>query len=613
VICTRFYVVIVLVLLLFSSCAVVRTYNAHDFGLKPQNGYNNSPHISKAIHQISLSIRKNQKTILNFEPGIYEFTMEGAVVRSYYISNHDQINPKTIGFDVENIENFTINGNGASFIFHGSMLPIAVTNCKDIELKNFAVDFVNPHIAQVKILENDTTNKMIIYEPADWVKYRIDSNRLVVYGDHWEHTPVRGIGFEEKTRRIIFNTGDIALGTKNIAEIEPGVIKAPWDDPKLIPGSVVAMRGSGRPAPGIFLEKCVDTRLKNITVHYAEGMGLLAQNCDHVLLDGFKVALKGNDDPRYYTTQADATHFSGCKGLIEIKNGLFENMMDDAINVHGTYLKIMEKLNNRTVKARYMHHQSWGFEWGYPGDTVQFLRASTLDNIGLPNCIYTIQPLDTQTFFGVREFEIIFTDTLDPVIRKEGNFGIENLSWTPHVIFSHNIIRNNRARGALFSTPRKTLVENNVFDHTSGSAILLCGDCNGWYETGACRDVVIRNNQFIHALTSMYQFTNAIISIYPEIPDMQHQRGFFHGAAGLGVQILNNYFEISDKPIVYAKSLSDLIFSGNKVVLSGTYKPFHWNQKSFLLEKVGNFSFENNDFDVSFSQEKDVLWMKTVD
>ena len=60
--------------------------------------------------------------------------------------------------------------------------------------------------------------------------------------------------------------------------------------------------------------------------------------------------------------------------------------------------------------------------------------------------------------------------------------------------FAGNTVRNNRARGALFSTPRRTVVEDNLFDHTSGTAILLCGDCNGWYETGACRDVLIRRN-----------------------------------------------------------------------------------------------------------------------
>lgn len=107
------------------------------------------------------------------------------------------------------------------------------------------------------------------------------------------------------------------------------------------------------------------------------------------------------------------------------------------------------------------------------------------------------------------------------------SFGIENLTWTPEVYFADNTIRNNRARGSLFSTPKKTVVENNLFDHTSGTAILLCGDCNGWYETGACRDVVIRKNRFINSLTNMFQFTNAVISIYPEIPDLDHQVAYF--------------------------------------------------------------------------------------
>lgn len=61
-------------------------------------------------------------------------------------------------------------------------------------------------------------------------------------------------------------------------------------------------------------------------------MGLLAQLCENITLDRFNVCLKGPNDPRYFTTQADATHFSGCKGAIISKNGLYEGMMDDAIN-----------------------------------------------------------------------------------------------------------------------------------------------------------------------------------------------------------------------------------------------------------------------------------------
>ena len=134
-------------------------------------------------------------------------------------------------------------------------------------------------------------------------------------------------------------------------------------------------------------------------------------------------------------------------------------------------------------------------------------------------------------------------------ISEDGKYGIENLTWTPEVVFSNNIIRNNRARGALFSTPKKVICEDNTFDHTHGTAILLCGDCNGWYETGACKEVIIRNNKFINSLTAQYQFTNAIISIYPEIPNLEEQEKFFHS----GIVIEGNTFETFDRPPTLCK------------------------------------------------------------
>ena len=55
-----------------------------------------------------------------------------------------------------------------------------------------------------------------------------------------------------------------------------------------------------------------DVTVKNVQIHYAEGMGILAQLCTDIRLDGSGICLRGKDDPRYFTTQADATHFSGC-------------------------------------------------------------------------------------------------------------------------------------------------------------------------------------------------------------------------------------------------------------------------------------------------------------
>lgn len=62
------------------------------------------------------------------------------------------------------------------------------------------------------------------------------------------------------------------------------------------------------------------------------------------------------------------------------------------------------------------------------------------------------------------------------------------------------------------------MIENNVFE-SSGSAILIAGDANYWYESGAVKDVLIKGNDFRYpCMSSMYQFCEAIISIEPEIP-----------------------------------------------------------------------------------------------
>ena len=95
---------------------------------------------------------------------------------------------------------------------------------------------------------------------------------------------------------------------------------------------------------------------------------------------------------------------------------------------------------------------------------------------------------------------------------------LENLTWAPDVSIRNNFFGSCRARGVLVTTPGKVVIENNIFE-SSGSAILISGDANGWYESGAVKDVMIRNNTFNEAcLTSMFQFCEAIISIYPEIP-----------------------------------------------------------------------------------------------
>ena len=570
-------------------CAQERVYDISQFGLKANSKKNASPVVRKAIAKIKAECRDGEKVILRFPAGRYNFHEAGSTVREYYISNHDQDNPKKVGIALEDMKNLTIDGQGSEFVFYGRMIPVSLLRSENCVLKNFSIDFEQPHIAQVQVVENDP-EKGITFEPAPWVDYRISKDSVFEgLGEGWVMRYSWGIAFDGKTKHVVYNTSDIGCPTKGAFEVAPRRICSPkWKDARLVPGTVVAMRGWGRPTPGIFMSHDVNTSLLDVKVHYAEGMGLLAQLCEDITLDGFGVCLKGNNDPRYFTTQADATHFSGCKGKIVSKNGLYEGMMDDAINVHGTYLKVIKRVDDHTLIGRYMHDQSWGFEWGRPGDDVQFVRSETMELIGEQNQSTAIRPYDKGEIRGAREFSITFKEAIDPAINEKSGFGIENLTWTPEVLFAGNTIRNNRARGTLFSTPKKTVVEDNLFDHTSGTAILLCGDCNGWFETGACRDVTIRRNRFINALTNMFQFTNAVISIYPEIPNLKDQQKYFHGGKDGGIVIEDNEFDTFDAPILYAKSVDGLIFRNNVIKTNTEFKPFHWNKDRFLLERVTN-------------------------
>ena len=587
-----FIVVFMFSLSLEAKKVVIDVSDAPYFFLSDENRKDNASRLNEILAMIKSSVDEDDEVVVKFKKARYDFYPNDVMQREYYVSNHDQGQPKVLGICLEQWDNLTLDGKGSEFVFHGQMLPIAIVNSSNVTLKNFSIDFENPHIAQVEVINNDE-NEGITFRVEPWVNYRINEDGVFeTYGDGWRYQQYTGIAFEKESRHIVYQTSDLWIDTKQVQEVGDRLLHAPnWKDKRLKPGTIVAMRTWNRPAPGIFLCHSNDTYIDNVTVHYAEGMGLLAQRCCDIRLNRFNVCLKEND-VRYFTTQADATHFSQCKGMIRSEHGIYEGMMDDAINVHGIYLKVKERRDDNTLICSYEHNQAWGFAWGDTGDSVCFVKSKTMEMLKDINIIKEIKPYDKETVKGAKSFIITFEDELPKEINADTSFGIENLSWTPEVIFSHNIVRNNRARGALFSSPLRTVCEDNLFDHTSGTAILLCGDCNGWYESGAVRDLLIKNNTFVNALTNMFQFTNAVISIYPEIPDLENQVSYFHGGKKDAVVIEKNHFITFDKPLLYAKSVDGLIFRKNKVTINSDYEPFHWNQQEILLEKSINIELQ---------------------
>ena len=248
-----------IVAFLLGSCSNEKVVNMREYGIVPDTEENLSAKMQEALTVIKQETEGKNVTLV-FEKGRYNFHTEGAAQKEYYISNHDQPNPKPVGLALEGWTNLTVDGGGADFVFYGRMLPMSLVGSQNTVLKNFSIDFAEPHISQIEIVECGDNGMTFRIEP--WVKARVGENtHFECYGEGWVNYPQTGIAFDGKTRHVVYKTSDLWGPTNDTQQLNDSTFYAPhWKDARLVPGTKVAMRTYDRPAPGIFLAENKDTR-----------------------------------------------------------------------------------------------------------------------------------------------------------------------------------------------------------------------------------------------------------------------------------------------------------------------------------------------------------------
>lgn len=518
-------------------------------------------------------------TSINIPKGVYHFYPETAPEQKLYISNHDQQPTHRIGIPLQGLRQVSIKGNGSTFVFHGRMLPFLLKDCAGVSISDLHIAVDSPLAREGRIVKIDEQGGVTMQFPKTPV-WSVKAGKFTLSGKGWELSPNHALGFRPDGAMLAHGLWGDMMWHFPAEQVSEDCVRfntgAKAQQYKLSVGDTLVLRNAWRPHPGMLLYRAEDTTLHNVVFHDSLGMALIAQRSKNIHINGGGCLRAPG---RMHTTAADATHFSNCAGLILVENATYEGMMDDAINVHATCPAIVEVLSPTTILARYMHGQAYGFEIAAPGEKLRFIRGKTLEN--------------TEESCEVEEVQVISPKHILLKLKQplpkgigEGD-AIENADWHPQVIFRNNTVRHNRARGALFTTPRPVLVEGNHFDHSSGSAILLAGDAQGWYESGRCLNVSIRNNTFEHNLTALYQFTHAIISICPEVrkPDEQHMR--YHQ----NVRIEDNTFITHRVPLLYAISAADVSFRNNTITYTDRY-PAAKNTTPFILQHCENMQLE---------------------
>jgi hypothetical protein len=151
----------------------------------------------------------------------------------------------------------------------------------------------------------------------------------------------------------------------------------------------------------------------------------------------------------------------------------------------------------------------------------------------------------------------------------------------------NNIIRENRARSVLVTTKGKVLIENNLFA-SQMHGILIEGDNNNWYESGAVQDITIRNNVFENIGYGLNKRYPLLAS--PMLNETQHMgEGQYHR----NINFTGNTVKSFNGLLVNARSVKGLNISGNKMEFNTDYPPAD-EGAAIMLEYCDDVTIENN-------------------
>jgi hypothetical protein len=539
-----------------------------------------------AVQRALEACRKIDHPVLVFPRGRYDFWPHGCTEKDFFESNTTVNNPKRLGIYIENLTGLTVEGGESTFVFHDRMQPFTVDHSADVTIRNCSIDWDIPLTAEAAVAAA-TEGYLDLRIDDRQFPYLLEGGKLVFVGEGWKSRWGDAMEFDGQTLRVVPGTGDngcLGQGWQDYRaeELDKGMVRLHRRfGRRPAPGNVLVLRHSERDHAGLFIVQSKDITIENVNLFHCAGLGLLAQYSENVTLRHFnpvpsprRKVLSGHDD---------GVHISNCRGLIQIEACRFHGLMDDPVNVHGTSVRVIGRLAPNSLLCKFMHEQSTGMTWGRPGDRIGFIEHETMRTIGHGVCA-KFAPKDRDTF------ELAFEAAV-PAGFEAGD-ALENLTWSPDVTIRGCHFASNRARGALISTPGRVLIEDNRFE-SSGSAVLIAGDANNWYESGAVTDVTIRRNTFeAPCLTSMYQFCEGIISIYPEIPKLDPACPFHRN-----IRIEDNEFHPFDFPVLYAKSVDRLTFSNNRMIRSHDFVAFHDRKATVTLEACRNVRIEGNHFE----------------
>lgn len=389
-------------------------------------------------------------------------------------------------FPVTNLADFTLDGNGATFVFLKKKKPnFWVANNLRTKICNLKVDWdwsVDPLASIVRIENVDRQNDFVDFKFVDYEKfpYAPEYVRCATL-TAWDAS-LKSVGVEDVRG---FNY-DMFLGRHPRPKFE-------W-----LNGNTIRFYGNSKQESAkvgnMFRMQhyyydmnnmiMLDNRhltLSDFTVLSCAGHAfVMSGKQKYTFFERVKIVVPENGPKRVITCTADHFHIASSCGYIKLEGCDFSRGADDCINFHDNSSYGIRKDENSIVSRH---------SYGAVGDRIEF-RNDDYSPLRFEAKIAAKKPA------GSGKTEIVFDSPIPA--SKNGNYIIFNREYdTRNIIVRNCHFHDNRARGILVLA-RDVTIENCRFTRNEMGAIKLETGytLNIWCEGYGVDNVLIRNNFF---------------------------------------------------------------------------------------------------------------------
>lgn len=168
------------------------------------------------------------------------------------------------------------------------------------------------------------------------------------------------------------------------------------------------------------------------------------------------------------------------------------------MNVHGEFQDVEKFISGNQIvlgKDGVLATQLFAAQF----DTVVFRHRETMQPYNFTTTVTSVSPAPSSSISSSQGGSPVLMATLADDVQALGVQQwdlMQSLSWMPSVYAHDNVYKDNRARGQLCKT-HNVVLERNVYDHTTGPAVLVHTDGCYWFESGPVANWTVRNCSFI--------------------------------------------------------------------------------------------------------------------